>query len=94
MRVDGENLAAAPIERILLRLPELNQVAVYAVPDPQVGDQVMAAVVLNDGAELTPLSSRPSSPHNRICPPRRGPGSSASTTHCRRRPPTRSSSAN
>ncbi|WP_197375895.1 fatty-acid--CoA ligase FadD1 [Mycolicibacterium baixiangningiae] len=54
MRVDGENLAAAPMERILLRLPRLNQVAVYAVPDPQVGDQIMAAVVLNDGAELTP----------------------------------------
>jgi fatty-acyl-CoA synthase len=54
MRVDGENLAAAPIERILLRLPQLNQVAVYAVPDPHVGDQIMAAIVLNDGAELTP----------------------------------------
>jgi len=54
MRVDGENLAAAPIERILLRLPQLSQVAVYAVPDPQVGDQIMAAVVLNAGAELTP----------------------------------------
>ena len=35
MRVDGENLAAAPIERILLRLPAVNRVAVYAVPDPQ-----------------------------------------------------------
>jgi fatty-acyl-CoA synthase len=54
MRVDGENLAAAPIERILLRLPQLSQVAVYAVPDPRVGDQVMAAVVLKDDAELTP----------------------------------------
>ncbi len=33
MRVDGgENMAAAPIERILLRLPRLSQVAVYAVP--------------------------------------------------------------
>lgn len=54
MRVDGENLAAAPVERILLRLPQVNHVAVYAVPDEQVGDQVMAAVVLNDGADLTP----------------------------------------
>jgi fatty-acyl-CoA synthase len=27
---------------------------VYAVPDEQVGDQVMAALVLADGAELTP----------------------------------------
>ncbi len=52
MRVDGENLAAGPIERILQRLPEINLVAVYAVPDEHVGDQVMAAVVLND--ELTP----------------------------------------
>jgi fatty-acyl-CoA synthase len=54
MRVDGENLAAAPIERILVRLPDINRVAVYAVPDENVGDQVMAAVVLNDDATLTP----------------------------------------
>ncbi|OBK52091.1 fatty-acid--CoA ligase FadD1 [Mycobacterium kubicae] len=57
MRVDGENLAAAPIERILLRHSDVNRVAVYAVPDGQVGDQVMAAVVLKpgrafDGAEF------------------------------------------
>src|SRR6201985_146136 len=54
LRVDGENLAAAPIERILQRLTPINQVAVYGVPDPDVGDQVMAAIVLNDGASLTP----------------------------------------
>jgi fatty-acyl-CoA synthase len=54
MRVDGENLAAAPIERILQRLPEINHVAVYAVPDERVGDQIMAAVVLNDAGTLSP----------------------------------------
>ncbi|WP_431239107.1 fatty-acid--CoA ligase FadD1 [Mycolicibacterium aichiense] len=54
MRVDGENMAAAPIERIMLRLPQLNQVAVYAVPDERVGDQVMAALVLRQGESLTP----------------------------------------
>ncbi|OBI21394.1 acyl-CoA synthetase [Mycobacterium sp. E2462] len=54
MRVDGENLAAAPIERILLRHNAINRVAVYAVPDGHVGDQVMAAVVLNDGHTLQP----------------------------------------
>jgi fatty-acyl-CoA synthase len=54
MRVDGENMAAAPIERILVRHPDINRVAVYAVPDEHVGDQIMAAVVLNDGATLTP----------------------------------------
>jgi fatty-acyl-CoA synthase len=54
MRVDGENLAAAPIERILMRLPVVSQVAVYAVPDGNVGDQVMAAVVLVDEGSLEP----------------------------------------
>ncbi|HYZ69931.1 MAG TPA: fatty-acid--CoA ligase FadD1, partial [Mycobacterium sp.] len=39
MRVDGENLTTAPIERILLRLPAINRVAVYPVPDELVGDQ-------------------------------------------------------
>jgi fatty-acyl-CoA synthase len=54
MRVDGENLTTAPIERILLRLAVINRVAVYPVPDEYVGDQVMAAFVLQDGATLTP----------------------------------------
>ncbi|WP_183100573.1 fatty-acid--CoA ligase FadD1 [Nocardioides pelophilus] len=54
LRVDGENLATAPIERLLLRHDAISQVAVYGVPDPLVGDQVMAAVVLRDGASLGP----------------------------------------
>jgi fatty-acyl-CoA synthase len=54
MRVDGENLAAAPIERILQRLPALAVVAVYAVPDGNVGDQVMATLVLHEDASLSP----------------------------------------
>jgi fatty-acyl-CoA synthase len=54
MRVDGENLAAAPIERVLQRLDAVNRVAVYAVPDESVGDQVMAAIVLQDDATLAP----------------------------------------
>jgi fatty-acyl-CoA synthase len=52
LRVDGENLGTAPIERVLLRHPDVTEVAVYAVPDPAVGDQVMAALVLAPGAEL------------------------------------------
>ena len=54
MRVDGENMTSAPIERILLRHDAINRVAVYPVPDGGVGDQIMAALVLRDGAELTP----------------------------------------
>ncbi len=54
LRVDGENMTTAPIERILQRQPAVSHVAVYAVPDEQVGDQLMAAVVLIDAAALTP----------------------------------------
>ncbi|WP_206796529.1 long-chain-fatty-acid--CoA ligase [Amycolatopsis sp. MtRt-6] len=50
LRVDGENLGTAPIERILLRHPAITDAAVYAVPDPVTGDQVMAAVV-TDGLD-------------------------------------------
>ncbi len=49
IRVDGENFAAAPIERIIGRHPDVAAVAVYAVPDPVTGDQVMAALELRAG---------------------------------------------
>ncbi|MBQ0848789.1 AMP-binding protein [Streptomyces sp. BH-SS-21] len=44
LRVDSENLAAAVIENILARYEGADAVAVYAVPDPVAGDQVMATV--------------------------------------------------
>ncbi|TMS53765.1 long-chain-fatty-acid--CoA ligase FadD17 [Mycobacterium sp. DBP42] len=50
MRVDGENLGTAPIERILSRHPDVAEAAVYPIPDPAVGDQVMAALVLTPDA--------------------------------------------
>jgi fatty-acyl-CoA synthase len=53
LRVDGENLAAAPVERVLQRLEAISQVAVYGIRD-DIGDLVMAAVVLHDGQSLTP----------------------------------------
>lgn len=54
LRVDSENFAAAPVERILARFPAVALVAVYPVPDPRTGDQVMAAVQLRDGARFDP----------------------------------------
>jgi fatty-acyl-CoA synthase len=51
LRVDGENFASAPIERILQRHPDVVLASVYAVPDPVVGDQVMAAVQLRPGLD-------------------------------------------
>jgi fatty-acyl-CoA synthase len=52
LRVDGENLGTAPIERILLRHPDVIEVAVYGIPAPDVGDRVMAALVLAEGADF------------------------------------------
>jgi fatty-acyl-CoA synthase len=54
LRVDSENFGAAPVERILFRHPDVVMAAVYAVPDPHGGDQVMAALELRDGAEFDP----------------------------------------
>lgn len=46
LRVDSENFAAAPVERILARFPAVTVVAVYPVPDPRTGDRVMATLQL------------------------------------------------
>ena len=56
LRVDSENLAAAVIENILARFEGAAAVAVYAVPDPVAGDQVMAAVALREGTGFDPLA--------------------------------------
>jgi fatty-acyl-CoA synthase len=53
MRVDGENLGTAPIERVLIRYPGVIEAAVYGIPDPSVGDRVMAALVLAEGQRDT-----------------------------------------
>ncbi|MDZ4270869.1 MAG: long-chain-fatty-acid--CoA ligase FadD17 [Mycobacterium sp.] len=54
MRVDGENLGTAPIERILMRYPGITEAAVYPIPDPAVGDQVMAVLVLPGDTSFDP----------------------------------------
>jgi fatty-acyl-CoA synthase len=50
LRVDGENFAIAPVERMVLRHDEIVMCAGYAVPDPQTGDQLMVALQLREGA--------------------------------------------
>ncbi|MFJ4928945.1 AMP-binding protein [Streptomyces sp. NPDC088736] len=54
LRVDSENLAAAMIENILARFRGAAAVAVYAVPDPVAGDQVMATVAPRDDVPFDP----------------------------------------
>jgi fatty-acyl-CoA synthase len=50
IRVDGENFPAGPIESALSRHPDVIVAAAYGVPDEQAGDQVMACLVLREGA--------------------------------------------
>jgi fatty-acyl-CoA synthase len=64
LRVDSENFAAAPVERILSRFPGVTAAAVYPVPDPVTGDQVMAALEMpgtqfNASAFASFLSEQP-----------------------------------
>ena len=83
MRVDGENLGSAPIERVLLRHPDVVEVAVYGIPAPDVGDQVMAALVLSAAPSSTPTSSGRSWPSSRISGPSSGRRSCVSAPSCR-----------
>ncbi len=55
LRVDSENFATAPVERILERAPGVDGVAVYPVPDERTADdQVMAAIELERDAVFDP----------------------------------------
>ena len=56
LRVDGENFAAAPVERILARFDGVVTAAVYPVPDPRTGDQVMATLELAPGRSFDPAA--------------------------------------
>ena len=56
LRVDSENLAAGPIERVLSRHPDVAVAAVYPVLDTRSGDQVMAAFEMRQGARFDPVA--------------------------------------
>lgn len=57
LRVDGENFSAGAVERILNRYPESTGVAVYGVPDPVTGDQVMVAIEGQTALDLTAFAA-------------------------------------
>ncbi len=48
LRVDSENFSSSPIEAIIARWEPVAAVAVYAVPDPDGSDAVMAALELGE----------------------------------------------
>jgi fatty-acyl-CoA synthase len=56
LRVDSENFAATPVERILERAPGVAIAAVFPVPDVRTGDAVMAALEMASGAVFDPAT--------------------------------------
>jgi fatty-acyl-CoA synthase len=53
LRVDGENFAAAPVERVVLRAPGVTGAVVFGVPDDRtIDDQVMAVLEVADAASF------------------------------------------
>lgn len=56
LRVDSENFAAHPVERIIERWADVAVSLVYAVPDPRTGDQVMCALQMADGVRFDPCA--------------------------------------
>jgi fatty-acyl-CoA synthase len=49
----GENIYPREIEEFLYTHPKISDVQVYGVPDRKFGEQVMAAIVLKKGVEMT-----------------------------------------
>lgn len=49
----GENIASAHVEHALLTYPDVQEVAVVALPHPDLGEEVGAAVVLRPGATVS-----------------------------------------
>jgi fatty-acyl-CoA synthase len=56
LRVDGENFAAAPVELVCARYPDVVLAAVYAVPALDAGDEVMVALHVRDASTFDPVA--------------------------------------
>ena len=54
INVSGFKVWPAEVENYLYQIPQIREVAVFGIPDPLKGESVCAAVVLKEGAQLTP----------------------------------------
>jgi acyl-CoA synthetase (AMP-forming)/AMP-acid ligase II/thioesterase domain-containing protein/acyl carrier protein len=54
----GEKISPAEIDEVLARHPAIAEAAAFSVPHPRLGEDVAAAVVLRDGAKVTPIELR------------------------------------
>jgi acyl-CoA synthetase (AMP-forming)/AMP-acid ligase II len=54
----GENIAPAAVERVLNAQPGVREAAVIGVPHPDLGEEVCAFVVVDDGFDVESLTER------------------------------------
>jgi acyl-coenzyme A synthetase/AMP-(fatty) acid ligase len=54
----GEKIAPAEVDRRLLDHPAVAEAATFGVPDDELGEDIVAAVVLNPGATTSPRALR------------------------------------
>jgi acyl-CoA synthetase (AMP-forming)/AMP-acid ligase II len=54
----GEKIAPVEIDRVLLDHPAVSQAVTFAVPHPRLGEDVGAAIVVREGATVTPARLR------------------------------------
>jgi long-chain acyl-CoA synthetase len=54
----GENVYCSEVESVIFRHPDVVECAVFSVPDPRLGEEVGAAVVLRPGAAVTAAELR------------------------------------
>jgi acyl-CoA synthetase (AMP-forming)/AMP-acid ligase II len=54
----GEKISPVEIDDVLQRHPQVAEAAAFAIPHPSLGEDVAAAVVLKEGATVTPLNLR------------------------------------
>jgi oxalate---CoA ligase len=54
----GEKISPLEIDQALLRHPEVAEAAAFAIPHLRLGEDIAAAVVLKEGARLTPMDLR------------------------------------
>ena len=85
IRRGGENVSPADVEQVLVQHPLVDEVAVVGVPDPDLGQEIMAVVVPLEGFD----PHRCSRSARRSCRAWPGPATSSSATRCPRRRRTR-----
>jgi acyl-CoA synthetase (AMP-forming)/AMP-acid ligase II len=49
----GEKISPKEVDEVLMDHPAVQQVVTFAVPHPKLGEEVAAAIVLREGAEVT-----------------------------------------